>query len=55
MIVPTLLTHFDMDFVDGVDPEKYQLPPNSMTSTFIVKNDICITPVTRIYKHNPAN
>jgi cytochrome P450 len=34
IIVPTLLTHFDMDFIDGIDPEKFQLPPNSMSSTF---------------------
>ena len=55
LIVPTLLTHFEMEFVDGVDPEKYELPPNNLTCTYIVKNDIRITPANRVYKHNPAN
>ena len=49
--VPSLISNFDMDFLEGVDPEKFELPFNNMMSTFIIKNDIYISNKKRTYTH----
>jgi len=49
--VPSLISNFDMEFLEGVDPAKFELPFNNMISTFVLRNDIYITLKQRTYSH----
>jgi hypothetical protein len=42
--VPSLISNFDMEFLEGVDKDKFEMPHNNMISTFMPTNDIYITP-----------
>jgi cytochrome P450 len=49
--VPTLLFHFDLELLDGVDREKFELHFNNMIMTHMVKVDLLMTETHREIRH----
>jgi len=49
LTVPSLISNFEMEFLEGVDKEKFEMPHNNMICTFMPTNDIYITPKNSDY------
>jgi len=43
LTLPILLSHFDFEFLDGVDPKDFKMPPNNLNSTSIPEQECLIT------------
>jgi len=42
LTVPMLLSHFDFEFLDGVDPKDFKMPSNSLNTTAIPEQECLI-------------